>query len=267
MKLADLTPVHKKDETVSKRNYRPISGLPSASKIIERIIQGQIGNFVDKLLSPYLCCYRKGSSVQHALITLLEKWQISPHNNGFGGAILMDLSKAFDTVNHNLLIAKLQAYGFSMKALKLVKSYLSNRWQRTKVNNSFSSWTELLHEVPLWSISGPLLFNIYLNDLLFIPLDIGVCNFADDTTFYVYDISLNDIVTKLESSASLVIDWFANNYKCLESLYNDYISEAKNFRQYIRKYNTLFSFSSMTANVSPTPGRAPPAFRVSGKIL
>ena len=120
----------------------------------------------------------------------------------------MDLSKAFDTVNHNLLIAKLQAYGFSMRALKLIKSCLSNRWQRTKVNNSFSSWTELLHGVLQGSILGPLLFNIYLNDLLFIPLDTGVCNFDDDTTLYACDISLNDIVIKLESSSSLVIDWF-----------------------------------------------------------
>ena len=96
---------------------------------------------MDKLLSPYLCGYRKGYSVHHALITLLEKWHIFLDNNGFDGAILMDLSNAFDTVNHNLLIAKLQACGFSMKALKLIESYLSNRWQRTKVNNSFSSWT------------------------------------------------------------------------------------------------------------------------------
>ena len=190
---------------MNKRNYRPISGLPSGSKIFERIIQGQIGNFVDKLLSPYLCGYRKGYSMQHALITLLEKWRISLDNNGIGGAILMDLSKAFDTVNHNLLIAKLQAYGFSMKALKLIKSYLSNKWQRTKVNNFFSSWTELSHGVPQVSILGPLLFNIYLNDLLFIPLDTGVCNFADD-------ISLNVIAKKLESSVSVVIDWFTNNY-------------------------------------------------------
>ena len=126
MKLADLTPVYKKDETLNKRNNRPIRGLPSGLKSFERIIQGQIGNFVDKLLSPYLRGYRKGYSVQPALITLLEKWRISLANDGFGGAILMDLSKAFDTVNHNLLIAKLQAYGFSMKALKLIKSYLSN---------------------------------------------------------------------------------------------------------------------------------------------
>lgn len=80
-------------------------------------------------ISPYLCGYRKGYSAQHALITLLEKWKVSIDNMGFGGAILMDLSKAFDTLNHDLLLAKHEAYGFNRDSLLLIKSYLSNRWQ------------------------------------------------------------------------------------------------------------------------------------------
>ena len=99
---------------------------------------------------------QKRISVQHALIALLEKLCLSLDNKGCGGAIFMDLSKAFDTLNHDLLIAKLHAYGFSKKALILIKSYLSNRWQRTKINNSYSSWTELLLGVPQGSILGPL---------------------------------------------------------------------------------------------------------------
>ena len=90
----------------------------------------------------------------------------------------MDLSKAFDTINHELLIAKLHAYGFSKSSLTLLFSYLSDRWQRTKINLSFSDWHELLQAVPQGSVLGPLLFNIYLNDLFNILKDANICNFG-----------------------------------------------------------------------------------------
>ena len=91
-------------------------------------------------------------------MALIEKWRASLDKKGFSGAVIMDLSKAFDTINHDLLIAKLHAYGVSKPALKLLKSYLSNRFQRTKINTCFSSWTELLLGVPQGSVLGPLLF-------------------------------------------------------------------------------------------------------------
>ena len=93
-----------------------------------------------------MCGYRKGYSAQHAQVAPLEKWRESLDKEGYAGAMLMDLSKAFDTINHDLLISKLHAYGFSKSVLKLIKSYLSNRWQRTKINTCFSSWTWTSHD-------------------------------------------------------------------------------------------------------------------------
>ena len=131
---------------------------------------------------------------------------------GFGGALLMDLSKAFDTLDHELLIAKLSAYGFNNESLKLIRSYLTNRWQRTKINKSFSKWTELLQGVPQGSVLGPFLFNIYLNDLFFLVDYTEVCNFADDTTFFACDKDLGSLINRLEHDSFLAIEWFQNNY-------------------------------------------------------
>ena len=146
-------------------NYRPVSVLPTISKIFERIMQKQISNYIGKFLSSFLCGYRKGFSTQYALSTLIERRKFCPDKQGFAGALLMDLSKTLDTVNHELLIAKLHAYGFSTDALKILLIYLQDRWQRTKINTTFSSWTQLLQDVPQGSVLGPMPFNIYIKDV------------------------------------------------------------------------------------------------------
>ena len=142
LKEADIVPVHKKKSKFSKENYRPISILPNISKVYERCLYDQISNFFEDVFSKYQCGFRKGYSAQHCLLVMIEKWKKIVDHGGVFGALLTDLSKAFDCIPHDLFIAKLEAYGFQTDALNLVYDYLSNRKQRVKINLTFSCWKD-----------------------------------------------------------------------------------------------------------------------------
>ena len=138
------------------------------------------------------------------MITLIEKWKKSVDNGGAFGALFTDLFKTFDCLSHELLIAKLDAYGFNKNALKLVNSYLSNRKQRVKINNKYSSWSEILFGVPQGSILGPLLFNIFICDMFYFLEDFDIANYADDSTPYNADKNVEFVVNNLKHSWSIL---------------------------------------------------------------
>ena len=136
LKMGTVTPINKKSaQTLLKKDQRPVNLIPIVSKLYERIMYDEIYKYVDKFLSSYLFGYRKMHSTQQCLIIMIEAWKKALDSKNSAGAVLTDLSKAFDCLNHKLLIAKLDAYGFHKESLKFIYNYLKDRKQRTKVNN------------------------------------------------------------------------------------------------------------------------------------
>ena len=211
LKYANVAPIFKKNDSTSKENYRPISILPSVSKIFERILFQQISSYVSSILSPFLCGFRKGYNAQHALLRLKNKLNICLDKKEKIGLFMMDLSKAFDCIPHELMIAKLHAYKFDKNCLKLIYSYLKGRKQRVKINSEFSTWKEILNGVPQGSVLGPLLFNIFINDLFFFVDYSDICNYADDNSLTVADICIDKIVTKIQCDVNKLGNWFKCN--------------------------------------------------------
>ena len=140
------------------------------------LIQKQISFYIDQFLFPYMCGYRKDFSTQHALLPFIKNGKNVLNNKEYCRTILIDLSNAFDTISHEFisLIPKLHNYGFSKRSLKLKKSYLTNRWQRKKLNKCFTKWAQIFLGVPQGSVRGPLLFNICIKDLYFFTKNTNV---------------------------------------------------------------------------------------------
>ena len=212
-KTTTVRSIFKKGDRTEIKNYRPVSLLNIFSEIYERFLHENLTNYVDTFFSKFISAYRKSYSSDHVLIRLIESWKKSLDQKKFVGAVLMDLSKAFDSIPHDLLIAKMHAYSFSKNSLVFFYSYLKRRKQSVRINNTHSIFQILLSGVHQGSILGPILFIIFKTDLLLWISSSELLNFADDNTISVAENTIEEPISTLEKESQAAIDWCVSNEK------------------------------------------------------
>ena len=211
-KTSIISPIYKKDSETMKSNYRPVSVLSAVSKIAERVIFDQLYEFSLHFLSGNLSGFLKGHSCTTALLKTCEDIRANLDSSEHSAAITIDLSKAFDSINHNLLLAKLSAYGVTEDALQLLRSYLTDRKQHVKIDGNLSDWQIMKCGVPQGSILGPLLFNIYMNDANFSDISCSLRFYADDTTGYSSSPCPSTLQINLQNNLGLLVSWLCKNF-------------------------------------------------------
>ena len=209
LKLARITPIFKKGDKNNSSNYRPITSLPFISKIYERCMTNRLISFINKysLFSNSQYGFRNNLSTQDALLDLTETIYNSLNNKKYQISIMIDLKKAFDSVNNNILLKKLELYGIRGMGLSWIQSYLADRVSYVALGKVKSNLHTTNIGIPQGSIIGPILFLIYINDLPKTSNKFHTTLFADDTTFSLSDDNYDTMVTTLNSELTKVENW------------------------------------------------------------
>ena len=235
-KTAKVIPIYKSKNKELLANYRPISLLCSLSKILEKIVHKRVYNFLQlhNIFFASQYGFRQKHSTVNAVCEFTAHTLNSLDENKSTLGVFLDLSKAFDTINHDLLLKKLYYYGICGIALEWFKSYLCNRKQYVTYKNTNSHSLEMTCGVPQGSVLGPLLFIIYTNDL---PMSIKHSRcvlFADDTTIYYSSNNLDDLYNKINHDLYTVADWFRANKLTLNISKTNYVIFTKSAQERIK---------------------------------
>ena len=212
-KEASICPIHKKGEKTKCENYRPITLLSNISKLFEKVMYSRIDNFLksSNFLYEHQFGFRKHHSTNHALVSIVEQIRSSLDKKMYSCGVFVDLEKAFDTVNHDILLAKLEHIGIRGVAKKWFESYLSERFQSVTIGGVSSSRLPITCGVPQGSILGPLLFLIYINDMRSSVKSSTVFHFADDTNLLCSAFSLKKLRKLLNKDLASLYEWLCAN--------------------------------------------------------
>jgi len=213
IKIARVVPIYKSGNVKELTNYRPVSVLPCLSKLFERVVYNRLVEFIEKhsILSECQFGFRKKHSTEHCVTLLVDNiCKAMDNGNNFVG-IFLDLSKAFDTVNHKILLDKLEHYGIRGNTLQWIKHYLTNRKQFVEYNGYKSSLTDIVCGVPQGSILGPLLFLFYINDLPSVSNQLSSLMFADDTNMFTEHRDLEYLNNMINNELIKIVEWLAVN--------------------------------------------------------
>ena len=218
-KEAKVSPLHKSGTHDDINNYRPISILPVLSKILEKHVHDCLSAYLHEhsLLHKTQSGFRAQHSCETALVHMIDSWLTAMDSGKMVGAVLVDFKKAFDLVDHKILLSKLELYGINNEALMWFDSYLTHRRQLVSLNNSKSDFETVICGVPQGSILGPLLFLLFINDLPLCVENVSADLYADDTTLYDIHTSLEAIEQNLQQSLNKLYIWCRNNGMVLNS--------------------------------------------------